>query len=72
MFVIADVTSPKSTPLELEATVKQFKIPYIPIVSQTFGTGLQIPSRGGHAVLNPLLYCRCTTKVAMSSATLSS
>ena len=28
MFVIADVTSPKSTPLELEATVKQFKIPY--------------------------------------------
>src|SRR5206468_8523737 len=29
MFVIADVTSPKSTPLELEATVKQVKIPYI-------------------------------------------
>ena len=32
MFVIADITSPKSTPLELEATVKQFKIPYIPII----------------------------------------
>jgi Pentapeptide repeats (8 copies) len=32
MFVIVDVTSPKSTPLELEATVKQFKIPYIPII----------------------------------------
>jgi hypothetical protein len=32
MFVIADVTNPKSTPLELEATVKQFKIPYIPII----------------------------------------
>jgi uncharacterized protein YjbI with pentapeptide repeats len=32
MFVIADVTSPKSTPLELEATVKQFKIPYVPII----------------------------------------
>ena len=27
MFVIADVTNPKSTPLELEATAKQFKIP---------------------------------------------
>src|SRR5205823_5243257 len=27
MFVIADLTSPKSTPLELEATVKHFKIP---------------------------------------------
>jgi uncharacterized protein YjbI with pentapeptide repeats len=32
MFVIADITDPKSTPLELEATVKQFKIPYIPII----------------------------------------
>ncbi len=32
MFVIADLTSPKSTPLELEATVKHFKIPYIPIL----------------------------------------
>jgi uncharacterized protein YjbI with pentapeptide repeats len=32
MFVIADLTGPKSTPLELEATVKQFKIPYIPII----------------------------------------
>ena len=31
-FVIADVTNPKSTPLELEATVKQFKIPYVPII----------------------------------------
>lgn len=32
MFVIADLTNPKSTPLELEATVKQFKIPYVPII----------------------------------------
>ncbi|HEV7475888.1 MAG TPA: pentapeptide repeat-containing protein [Pyrinomonadaceae bacterium] len=32
MFVIADLTNPKSTPLELEATVKQFKIPYLPII----------------------------------------
>src|SRR5262245_15501366 len=32
MFVIADITNPKSTPLELEATVKQFKIPYVRIV----------------------------------------
>ena len=32
MFVIADVTNPKSTPLELEATAKQVKIPYIPII----------------------------------------
>lgn len=32
LFVIVDVTSPKSTPLEMEATVKQFKIPYVPII----------------------------------------
>ena len=35
LFVIADVTSPKSTPLELEATAKQFKIPILPIIDVT-------------------------------------
>lgn len=35
LFVIVDVTSPKSTPLELEATAKQFKIPYLPILDTT-------------------------------------
>jgi hypothetical protein len=29
------VTNPKSTPLELEATVKQFKIPYLPIIDMS-------------------------------------
>src|SRR6478736_3192328 len=32
MFVIADVTNPKSIPLELKATVNQCIIPYIPII----------------------------------------
>jgi uncharacterized protein YjbI with pentapeptide repeats len=32
MFIIVDLTNAKSTPLELEATVKQFKIPYVPII----------------------------------------
>lgn len=35
MFVIADVTAQKSAPLELEATIKQFKIPYQPIFDST-------------------------------------
>jgi hypothetical protein len=39
MFVIADLTSPKSTPLELEATVKHFKIPYIPIIDISVDPG---------------------------------
>ena len=34
-FVIVDLTSPKSAPLEMEATVKQFKIPYVPIIDKT-------------------------------------
>lgn len=34
-FVIADVTNPKSTPLELESVVKQFKIPYVPIIDSS-------------------------------------
>jgi uncharacterized protein YjbI with pentapeptide repeats len=32
LFVIVDVTNPKSTPLEMESTVKQFKVPYLPII----------------------------------------
>jgi uncharacterized protein YjbI with pentapeptide repeats len=32
LFVIVDVTNPKSTPLEMEATVKHFKIPFVPII----------------------------------------
>ncbi|SIN65330.1 pentapeptide repeat-containing protein [Algoriphagus halophilus] len=33
-FVIADITSPKSSPLELQATVPNFKIPLIPIIQE--------------------------------------
>jgi hypothetical protein len=32
LFVIADVTSLKSTPLELDPTAKQIKIPFLPII----------------------------------------
>jgi hypothetical protein len=31
-FVIADVTNPKSAPLELQATVPDFQIPFVPII----------------------------------------
>lgn len=31
-FVIADITGPKSTPLELQATVPDYKIPFLPII----------------------------------------
>src|SRR5690606_5829748 len=31
-FVIADITEPKSSPLELQATVPNFKVPFLPII----------------------------------------
>jgi uncharacterized protein YjbI with pentapeptide repeats len=33
-FVIADVTNPKSTPLELQATVPDYQIPFVPIIQE--------------------------------------
>lgn len=33
-FIIADITSPKSTPLELQATAPNFKIPFVPIIQK--------------------------------------
>jgi hypothetical protein len=33
-FVIADVTNPKSTPLELQATVPELMIPFQPIIEE--------------------------------------
>lgn len=33
-FVIADVTNPKSSPLELQATVPDFQIPFVPIIQE--------------------------------------
>jgi hypothetical protein len=33
-FVIADVTNPKSSPLELQATVPDYQIPFVPIIHE--------------------------------------
>ena len=34
MFVIADITNPSSAPLELQATVPDYQIPFIPIIQK--------------------------------------
>ncbi len=34
LFVIADITNPKSTPLELQATVPDYMIPFVPIIQK--------------------------------------
>lgn len=33
-FIIADITNPKSSPLELQATVPNFMIPFVPIIQE--------------------------------------
>jgi uncharacterized protein YjbI with pentapeptide repeats len=34
LFVIADITNPRSTPLELQATVPDYMIPFVPIIAE--------------------------------------
>jgi uncharacterized protein YjbI with pentapeptide repeats len=33
-FIIADVTNPKSSPLELQATVPDYQVPFVPIIQE--------------------------------------
>lgn len=33
-FIIADITNPKSSPLELQATVPDYKVPFVPIIQE--------------------------------------
>jgi Pentapeptide repeats (8 copies) len=33
-FIIADITNPKSSPLELQATVPNYMVPFVPIIQQ--------------------------------------
>jgi len=34
LFVIADITNPKSSPLELQTTVPNYMIPFVPIIQE--------------------------------------
>lgn len=34
IFVVVDITSPKSSPLELQATVPNYQIPFVPIIQE--------------------------------------
>jgi hypothetical protein len=57
LFVIADITQPKSTPLELQATVPELEIPFVPIVlagEKPFSMFNDLRKYGW--VLKPLVY----------------
>ena len=58
-FVIVDITNPRSTPLELQATVPEYMIPFVPIIEKgeepfAMFTDLWIKHR--EWVLNPIRY----------------
>jgi uncharacterized protein YjbI with pentapeptide repeats len=48
LFVIADITNPKSSPLELQATVPDYQIPFVPIIQegeQPFSTMIDLQKK---------------------------
>jgi len=58
LFVIADITNPKSSPLELQATVPDYQIPFVPIIQegeQPFAMMLDLQKKY-HWVLDTLSY----------------
>jgi uncharacterized protein YjbI with pentapeptide repeats len=58
-FVIADITNPKSSPLELQATVPDYMIPFVPIIQEgekPFAMFVDLWIRYRDWVLEPLEY----------------
>jgi hypothetical protein len=57
-FIIADITNPKSSPLELQATIPDYQVPFVPIVAegeQPFSMFADL-RRKYHWVLDPYAY----------------
>jgi len=58
-FVIADITSPQSTPLELQATVPEFMVPFVPIIElgqEPFSMFQDLLVKHSAWVLTPIAY----------------
>jgi hypothetical protein len=58
LFVIADITRPSSVPLELQATVPDYQIPFVPIIQQDeapFSMFIDLKTKY-QWVLQPLVY----------------
>jgi hypothetical protein len=59
LFIIADITKPKSVPLELQATVPNYMIPFVPILQEgeePFSMFQDLWQKHRDWVLNPLRY----------------
>jgi hypothetical protein len=58
-FIIADITNPKSSPLELQATMPDYMIPFVPIIQEDekpFAMFQDLKQKYGQWVLDPLEY----------------
>jgi uncharacterized protein YjbI with pentapeptide repeats len=58
LFIIADITNPRSTPLELQATIPNYMVPFVPIIEegeQPFGMFKDLQGKFDW-VLDPLMY----------------
>lgn len=57
-FIIADITNPKSNPLELQATVPDYMVPFVPIIEEGESPFAMFADLRGkyHWVLQPLIY----------------
>jgi uncharacterized protein YjbI with pentapeptide repeats len=58
-FIIADITNPKSTPLELQATVPDYMVPLVPIIQEDeepFAMFRDLQQKYGDWVLDVLRY----------------
>ncbi len=58
-FIIADITNPKSSPLELQATMPDYMIPFVPIIQEDeepFSMFLDLKQKYGAWVLDVLEY----------------
>ncbi len=55
-FIIADITNPKSSPLELQATMPDYMVPYVPIIhAKSRSPCFKTSNR--NMVIGDLMYC---------------
>jgi hypothetical protein len=71
-FIIADITNPKSSPLELQAVMPEYMIPFVPIIQEDekpFAMFQDLKQKYGEWVLDVLKYdCSDNLVKALDSA----
>ncbi len=66
LFIIADITNPKSSPLELQAIVPNYMVPFVPIIQegeQPFSMFIDLKNKHPDWVLDLLAYDSASTLV---------